>query len=98
MTCHRAGSFRCFLLWSDVLADFAEPAIAVQYRWQGYAIGLLVVFQQRRHDARECQRRAIECVQKLRFAILWTVAQLEAVGLVAFKVRARRNFQPALLS
>ena len=69
----------------------------MQHRRQFDARGRLVVFQQRGHDARQGQGRAVERVQQLGFAAFNFVAALEAVGLEGLEVGHRRHLQPAAL-
>ena len=79
------------------LFDNIKTRIGNQRLGDADAVGGLVVLQQRRHDARKGQRRAVQSMCQLDFLLLVAVAELEAVGLERLEIRYRRNFEPAFL-
>ena len=79
------------------LFDNIKTRVGNQRLGDADAFGGLIVLQQRGHDARQGQRRAVEGVRQLDFLLLVAVAEFEAVGLERLEVRHRRHLQPAFL-
>ena len=79
------------------LANHIAAHVRHQCFRYAYAVGRLVVFEQRSHDARQRQRRAVEGVAEFGFAIRRFVTAFQAIGLVGFEVRHRTNLEPTFL-
>ena len=58
---------------------------------------VLVVFEKRRHNARQSQRRSVQCVHEFVLAVLVLEAALQAVGLERLEVGDGAHLQPTFL-
>ena len=82
-----------------VSLDSLEPGVGVErLRELDTAVRLLVVLEERRHDAGKGQAAPVERVNELGLSLgLWPVPDLHPARLEIFEVRDRRNLQPPVL-
>ena len=77
--------------------DDVEAGVLAEHFGHDDALGRLIVLEQRGHDARQGQGRAVEGMTEMCLLVLAAVTALEAVGLIGLEIGYRRNLEPALL-
>src|SRR2546421_2577642 len=85
-----------YLMGPEVLL---ATEVWAQCSWNLHAaIGLLVCFQERQHDARRGDSGIVECVHEPDLSILIAVADIRPAGLPVVKVRARMRLTIPVLA
>ena len=79
------------------LIDNIEPAIRNQHFGYLYTFGGLVILQQGCHDTGQCQSATVQRMAQMRFLIGSTITAFQPIGLIAFEIGYRADFQPTFL-
>ena len=85
-------------LFEVLVVEHLESAVGHEYAWHLDAVGRLVVLEDGGDDAGQGEGRAVEGVAQLNLLVVGvTVAAVQAVGLIALKVRHGAYLEPAAL-